>query len=204
MHHLAFKKTRFFSHHMEANYNWEWNLPLVYWPHQDVTKYITDKAIWDKKYVCVCLCVSVCSQKCLWKWKPTLFCTDVTWCDFMILLQRNRLQPWRLLLCHVLPEHVQSLSFAPNRGTTFIWFWQTRKGRIVRCVRFHYTNTSMIVKTKWICLRKVKNGWGKIKSSHQFKNRGDMPILVSSIASASFLGSTMLSNILEMDTIRSF
>lgn len=80
----------------------------------------------------------------------------------------------------------------------------TRKGRIVRCVRFHYTNTSMIVKTKWICLRKVKNGWGKIKSSHQFKNRGDMPILVSSIASASFLGSTVLSNILEMDTIRSF
>lgn len=64
----------------------------------------------DKRQECVCVCV----QKCLWKWKPTLFCTDnIIWCDFYILLHRNKLQPSEALLpCHVLPEHVQSLSFA--------------------------------------------------------------------------------------------
>lgn len=156
----------------------------------------------------VCVCVSVCIcvfSKMSMKMEAYSFlyrCYLMWLYDFTTKKQTATLET--LLLCYVLPEHVQSLSFAPNWRTTFIWFWQTRKGRIVRCVRFHYTNTSMIVKTKWICLRKVQNGWGKIKSSHQFKNRGDMPILVSAIASASFLGSTMLSNILEMDTIRSF
>lgn len=92
------------------------------WSHQDVTKYITGQGISDKK--CVCARVCVCIQKCLWKWNPTLFCTDnVIWREFIILPHRNKLQRLETLLpCHVLPEHVQSLAFAPNWRATFICY----------------------------------------------------------------------------------
>lgn len=110
----------------DRHQNWELDLPSgVLLPSGCNKIYYRSR---DKgQEVCVCVCVY---SKMSVKMEALFYLLHrehyLMW--FIILLQTN-CSHWRLLPCHVLPEHVQSLAFVSNWRTTFYLLLAAKKGQ---------------------------------------------------------------------------
>lgn len=130
--------------------------------------YYTPRDKWQE----LCVCAYVCIRTYLWRWKPTLFCTEyTTWHDFATLPHRNDLHPVDALLPCVSLSMCKAVLCSKLKNYLYPLLADKKSQVQLGVVTFHCINTSVIVRLSEFGFVKGRNWMEKIKRSHQLKNK---------------------------------